>query len=434
MRIIKQKGERLLKKELKGDFQFFLKEANLNPNSKGYGLIRDKSKLASEIASIASVGYGLAALVIGVERKWLKFPEGYYRANKTLDTFLDHMEQTHGFFYHFINMETAKREWNCEISIIDTGIFICGAILAGEYFKGQVKEKASKLYQNINWEWYRDKKVNQFYMGYSPEEGFFGHWDMYAEQLMLYVLSVASPTHPVDSSIYQDFQKPKADYQEIKNIVYTYCGALFTYQYSHAWIDFRNRKDKDGIDWFQNSIKATLANRRYCIEMSQTNCPHFNPEPVGTPQSNPEPVGTKKTYGENSWGLTACVSPKGYSGEFGAKPAKSQLKGNDGTVSPSGAAGSMVFTPELSMQALEHYYNNFPKLWGKYGFKDAYNLDYEKPWYAKECIGIDKGISMLMIENYLSGLIWRYFMKNEYIQKGLEKLDIVPKKKKVEKV
>ncbi len=281
-------------------------------------------------------------------------------------------------------------------------------------------------------------------MGYSPEEGFFGHWDMYAEQLMLYVLSVASPTHPVDSSIYQDFQKPKADYQEIKNIVYTYCGALFTYQYSHAWIDFRNRKDKDGIDWFKNSIKATLANRKYCIEMSQTNCPHFNPEPVGTPQSNPEPVGTpqsnpepvgtKKTYGKNSWGLTACVSPKGYSGEFGAKPAKSQLKGNDGTISPSGAAGSMVFTPELSMQALEHYYNNFPKLWGKYGFKDAYNLDYGKPWYAKECIGIDKGISMLMIENYLSGLIWRYFMKNEYIQKGLEKLDIMPQKQELEKL
>lgn len=424
MRIIKQKGEKLLKKELKGDFKFFLKEANLNPNSKGYGLIRDKSELAPEIASIASVGYGLAALVIGVERKWIKFPEGYYRANKTLDTFLDHMEQTHGFFYHFINMETAKREWNCEVSIIDTGIFICGALLAGEYFKGQVKEKASKLYQNINWEWYRDKEVNQFYMGYSPEEGFSGHWDMYAEQLMLYVLSVASPTHPVDSSIYQDFQKPIANYQEIKDIVYTYCGALFTYQYSHAWIDFRNRKDKDGIDWFQNSIKATLANRKYCIEMSQTNL-----EPVGTGT-----MGTKKTYGENSWGLTACVSPKGYSGEFGAKPAKSQLKGNDGTISPSGAAGSMVFTPELSMQALEHYYNDFPKLWGKYGFKDAYNLDYQKPWYAKECIGIDKGISMLMIENYLSGLIWRYFMKNEYIQKGLKKLDIMPQKQELEKL
>lgn len=405
MRILTSKGEKLLKKELKGDYQFFLKEANLKEKSKGYGLIRDKSELSKEVASIASVGYGLAGLVIGVERKWIEYQKAYDRASKTLDTFLNNMESTNGFFYHFINMETAKREWNCEVSIIDTGIFICGAILVGEYFKGKVKEKADKLYQNINWEWYRNKQTNQFYMGYSPEKGFLGHWDMYAEQLMLYVLSVASPTFPVDSSIYDDFQKPVTDYGEIKDIIYTYCGTLFTYQYSHAWIDFRNKKDKNGIDWFENSIKATLANRKYCIENSKK----------------------YKTFNENSWGLTACVGPKGYSGEFGAMPAMSKLTGNDGTISPSGAAGSIVFTPELSIRALEYYYNCFPKLWGKYGFKDAYNLDGGKPWYAKECIGIDKGTSMLMIENYLTGLIWKYFMQNEYVQKGLEKLDITSK-------
>lgn len=235
---------------------------------------------------------------------------------------------------------------------------------------------------------------------------------MYAEQLMLYVLGVASPTFPVEKTIYQDFKKPVADYGEIKNIVHTYCGTLFTYQYSHAWIDFRNRQDKDGIDWFENSVKATLANRKYCIEKSNK----------------------FKTFGENSWGLTACLGPKGYSGEFGARPAFSELKGNDGTISPSGATGSIVFTPELSKKALEYYYEHFPKLWGKYGFKDAYNLERKKPWYAKECIGIDKGTSMLMIENYLTGLIWKYFMKNEYVQKGLEKLEILPKKKEVEVV
>lgn len=407
MRIIKSKGEKLLKKELKGSYNFFIKEANTNPKSKGYGLIRDKSKIAPEIASIASVGYGLAALVIGVERKWISFSIAYDRANKTLDTFLNNMETTQGFFYHFINMETAKREWNCEVSIIDTGIFICGALLAGEYFKGEVHKKAEKLYQNIDWNWYRDEKKNQFYMGYSPEQGFLGHWDMYAEQLMLYLLAVASPTHPVEVSMYEDFEKPTTDYEEIKNIIYTYCGTLFTYQYSHAWIDFRNKEDQQGIDWFENSQKATLANRKYCIKNSQK----------------------YKTYGENSWGLTACVGPKGYSGEFGANPAKSSLEGNDGTISPSGAAGSIVFTPELSMQALEYYYNHFPKIWGTYGFKDAYNLDYGRPWYAKECIGIDKGTSMLMIENYLTGLIWKYFMKNQYIQKGFEKLNIHTKNK-----
>lgn len=402
----------ILEKELKGSFKFFIKEANTNPESKGYGLIRDKSELSPEVASIASVGYGLAALVIGAERKWISFSKAYQRASKTLDTFRNHMEATNGFFYHFINMETAKREWNCEVSIIDTGIFICGAILAGEYFGGKVKEKADILYQNINWNWYRDETSNQFYMGYLPEEGFSGHWDMYAEQLMLYVLGVASPTFPIEANMYDDFKKPSTDYGEIKNIIYTYCGTLFTYQYSHAWIDFRNKKDKNGIDWFENSVKATLANRNYCIENSKK----------------------YKTFGENSWGLTACVGPRGYSGEFGAMPAMSKLEGNDGTISPSGAAGSIVFTPELSMQALEYYNKYYPKLWGKYGFKDAYNLDNGKPWYAKECIGIDKGTSMLMIENYLTGLIWKYFMKNEYIKKGLKKLNIVERDKEVENV
>lgn len=420
MRIIKSKKEKLLIKEIKGAFHFFIKEANTNKESKGYGLIRDKSKLSPQIASIASVGYGLAALVIGVERKWISYLEAYQRAKGTLDTFLHNLETVHGFFYHFINMETGKREWNCEVSIIDTAIFICGAILVGEYFEGEIKEKAEQLYKNVNWNWYRNKQTNQFYMGYSPEQGFSGSWDMYAEQLMLYVLSVASPTYLVDASIYHDFKKPVTNYEGINNIVYTYCGTLFTYQYSHAWIDFRNKKDENGIDWFENSIKATLANRKYCIKNSS----QFSCSDTKSKQKK------FKTYGENSWGLTACVGPKGYSGEFGAMPAKSELKGNDGTISPSGAAGSIVFTPELSIQALEYYYNHFPKLWGKYGFKDAYNLDYEKPWYAEECIGIDKGISMIMIENYMTSLIWKYFMKNEYVKKGLEKLNIVETNRK----
>lgn len=395
-------GRGILEKELKGSFNFFIKEANLNKNSKGYGLIRDKNKLELNIASIASVGYGLAALVIGVEHKWISYKYAYNRANRTLDTFIENMEDTNGFYYHFIDINTTQRAWNSEVSIIDTGIFICGALLVGEYFGSEVKEKAERLYKNINWRWYTDKENNQFYMGYSKEKGFCEHWDMYAEQLMLYILGAGSPTFPIDSSMYYDLEMKKADYKEIKDIIYTYCGTLFTYQYSHAWIDFRNLDDKNGINWFENSIKATKANRQYCIDNSNK----------------------FKTFGENSWGLTACVGPNGYSGGFGAMPALSMLeKENDGTISPSGAAGSIVFTPELSKKALENYYNNFPKLWGKYGFKDAYNLETSREWYAKECIGIDKGISMVMIENYLSGLIWKYFMKNKYVIEGLKKLE-----------
>lgn len=166
-----------------------------------------------------------------------------------------------------------------------------------------------------------------------------------------------------------------------------------------------------GIDWFENSAKATLANRKYCVE----NKDKF------------------KTYGENSWGLTSCIGPKGYCA-FGAKPCDADLDiENDGTVTPCGAAGSIIFNPQICIKALENYYNNFPKLWGKYGFIDGYNLE-NGPWYSKEVIGIDKGITILMIENYFTGLIWKYFMKNEYVKKGLEILQINENKMSKEEV
>lgn len=412
MRILKKYDNTLIKKELKKSYLFFMKEANLDINSDGYGLIRDKSEYAKEIASIASVGYGLAALIIGVTRKWISYKQAYQRAEKTLDTFLNIVEGQNGFYFHFVNMNTGRREWNCEISIIDTAIFISGAICAGEFFQGKVKEKAEKLYKRINWEWYRNKENNYFYMGYKPESGFWGQWDMYAEQLMLYILGVASPTFPIHKQMYFDIQKPKESYGEIKDIIYTYGGTLFTYQFSHAWIDFRGRKDLKGIDWFENSIKATVANRKYCIENEKK----------------------FKTWSANSWGLTACIGPNGYSGGYGAKPCLTNLeKENDGTIAPCGPVGSIVFTPELSIKAMEYFYNQVPKLWGKYGLRDGYNLE-QGEWYAKEYIGIDKGISMIMIENYLSQLIWRYFMKNQYVQKGLTILGISSEEERKHKI
>lgn len=403
MILFKCYGEKLLLKELKGCYKFFMKEANWHKKSNGYGLIRDKSEIAPEIASIASVGYGLASLVIGVKRNWLKYENAYNKALGTLNTFINNVEGKNGFYYHFVNMNSGKREWNCEISIIDTAIFICGALLVGNFFGKEVKNKADYLYKKINWQWFSNPLTNQFYMGYSPEKGFWGSWDMYAEQLMLYILGLGSPTFPINKDMYYSFEKPITNYGNIENIIYTYCGTLFTYQFSHAWIDFRNTIDSEGINWFTNSIKATLANREYCIKNSKK----------------------FKTLNENSWGLTACVGPNGYSGGFGAMPAFSDLdKENDGTISPCGAAGSIVFTPELSIKALENYYNNYPKLWSKYGFRDAYNLESSKPWYSKESIGIDKGITLIMIENYLTGLIWNIFMEVEYVNTAIEKLGL----------
>ena len=147
MRILKKYGNKLLLKELRKSYNFFIKEANVDFESNGYGLIRDKNLLADEIASIASVGYGLAALIIGAKRKWITRKKAYERVNKTLDTFLNNVDGENGFYYHFINMKTGKREWNCEISIIDTEIFICGALSAGEFFRWRSKRKSGGFIQ-----------------------------------------------------------------------------------------------------------------------------------------------------------------------------------------------------------------------------------------------------------------------------------------------
>lgn len=176
-------------------------------------------------------------------------------------------------------------------------------------------------------------------MSYSDKTGFDGMWNTYAEQLMIYILAIASPTFRVDKKIYDNFDKPKADYGDIKDIVHTYFGSLFAYQYSHAFFDFRNKVDKNGINWFENSVKATLANRQYCIENKKKH----------------------KSYGENAWRLTACLTPTRYNSSIGAMPCNINLDvENDGTVATSGAIGSIVFTPEYSIKAMENYYNNFP--------------------------------------------------------------------------
>lgn len=396
---IENKFLEVIKKEERASFDFFWKEANIEVGSPGYGLIRDNtSKDTKNMASIASVGFGLAAIPIGIEHGWITKEEGYQRAKGTLETFLNHAEQYEGFFYHFLDMRTAKKydkNYDCP-SIIDTTLFINGALVVGEYFGDEIKKLANLLYENINWTIYYNEKNNRFYMGYYPDKGGFGEWGTYAEQLSVYILAVASPTHPVLAKSYTSFDRYKVQYD---NFIFSTCpgNPLFIHQYSHAFFDFRNKKDQDGNDWFDNSRQATLAQRAYAIR-------------------NPQ---NYKTLHEKSWGLTACQGPHGYIA-YGAEPFAEGSDGerNDGTVAPSASAGSIVFAPEEVLETLNYFYEEIPQLWGKYGFKDSYNLDVEPNWYADREIGIDKGITVVMIENYLSGLIWNLYMKNEYVQKG----------------
>lgn len=392
--------EEVIASEMRSSFDFFWEQANTDTDSAGYGLIRDRYPGSEGVASIASVGFGLTAYPIGIEKGYISYQEGYDRANGTLDTLLN-MDREQGFFYHFVNMTNGKRAWNSEVSNIDTSILLMGVLTAGEYFGGEIERKAKQLYDGVNWPWFVDESRNMFHMAYKPESGYEGHWDFYAEQLMMYILAAGSDTHPVDDATYYGFTRHYAKYGDGKPFIHSWFGSIFTYQYSHAWIDFREYTDKEGVNWFDNSVEASLAHINFAKDVE----------------------GEYETIGTNAWGLTACDGPNGYNGLYGAPPSGFDNNQHlvDDTVPPSGAIGSIIFLPVDVKNAMLHY-SSQERLNSRYGFIDAYNLT--ENWYATDVIGINKGITLLMLANYENGFVYEIMMKNENILKGLEVLQI----------
>lgn len=386
--------------EMKSAFDFFWEQANTDASSSGYGLVRDRYPGSPGISSIAAVGFALTAYPIGVERGYISRAQAEERVNGTLDTLLA-MAREHGFFYHFVDMRTGRRAWNSEVSTIDTAILLMGVITAGEYFGGQIQSKADEIYAGVDWPWFVDGARQMFRMAYRPEKGFEGYWDFYAEQLMLYILAAGSPTHPTDDRPYYAFTRHVAPYGAGEPFIHSWFGSLFTYQFSHAWIDFRGFRDREGVDWFQNSVRAAKAHYDFAVAAQER----------------------YKTLGPLSWGLSACDGPKGYNGLYGAPPSGYDNKAHkvDDTVPPYAAIASILFLPEESAQAMLHYYSIEP-LKGRYGFKDAYNLS--QNWYASDVIGIDKGISLLMLANYENNLVYTITMRNKHILNGLARLGI----------
>jgi len=388
-----------VKAEIKGCFDFFWNEANTDKSSDGFGLVRDKTaKGAENIASIASVGFGLSSIISGVERGFITKQEGQERVSGTLKTFMTNVEQAHGFFFHFLDMKTGKKyqqSYDCA-SIIDTSIFLNGALTTAEYFGGEIKELFEEIYSKVDWQKYYNKDENVYYMGYKPESGGFGAWDMYAEQLMQYILGVASPTFAVSPEVYNGFARDLGEYAG--QLYYNSPGgALFCHQFSHGYYDFKGVTDADGINWFDNSVKATIAAREFSINNEK----RF------------------KTFHKNAWGVTACEGSDGYRA-YGVPPFHPNCNDiNDGTIPPCGALGSIIFTPEIVLEALE-FYNTVPNLIGKYGLKDSYNQD--KDWICDFVIGIDKGITAVMLENFETGLIHELYMQNKYVKEATTKL------------
>ncbi len=391
----------IVEDEMKGSFDFFWEQANTTPGSSGFGLVRDRYPGSESIASIASTGFGLTAYLIGINKGYITEQEGYERVSQTLDTLLA-MDREEGFYYHFVDIESGKRAWESEVSSIDTSILMMGVLSVGEYFGGEIGEKAYQIYDTVNWPWFLDDNRQMFYMAYRPEKGFEGHWDFYAEQLMMYVLAAGSVTHPVDEIPYYTFTRHVASYEDGEPFIHSWFGSLFTYQYTHAWIDFRDYVDREGVNWFDNSIKASLAQYNFAVDMDSK----------------------YETLGPNAWGLTACDGPNGYNGRYGAPPSgfDNQQHYVDDTIAPCAAIASMIFTPKQSEQALQNY-ASIPELKGKYGFYDAYNLT--EDWFDSDVIGIDKGITLLMLANAENNFVYEIMMQNETILNGLSKLQFV---------
>ena len=382
----------LLDEIQRATFQFFWDEA-----SRKTGQVKDRALANGNdsrmMSSIAATGFGLTSLCIGDQRGYGKSPEIVERVQKTLRFLANDLPNEHGFFFHFIHMETGKRWEKCELSSIDSSLLLCGVLTARQYFADQeIKDLATKIYERIDWPWMLDG-ASTLSMGWTPESGFLkARWEHYCELMMIYLLAVGSPTHPIPASSWDAWTRPRIQYQGIDYISGN--DPIFTHQYSQAWFDFRKKRDAYA-DYFENSVKATTAHKLFCMSLDD---------------KFPD-------YSENLWGISASDYVNGYTA-WGGPPPQGPI---DGSIVPCATGGSLPFLFDDCMRVLRNLRGHYrEKAWVKYSFVDAFNP--LTGWYDSDVLGIDLGITMLMAENHRTGLIWNTFMKNPEAQSAMQKV------------
>lgn len=372
-------------------FDFFWNEA-----SSTTGQVKDRALLNGNdqrrVASIASTGFALTALCIADSHGYAKPAAILERVRTTLRFLKQKLPNEHGFFYHFIDMESGERMWNCELSSIDSSLLLCGVLAARQHFKdAEVRDLATAIYERVDWPWMLNGGKT-FSMGWKPESGFLeARWEHYCELMMIYLLAIGSPTHPVSSETWKAWTRPTVKFEGLEYISGN--DPIFTHQYSQAWFDFRHKRDAY-TDYFKNSVIATEAHKRFCLSLR-----------------NEFP-----DYSSHLWGITASDSATGYQA-WGGPPRIGRL---DGSIVPCAPGGSLPFLREECMAVLRNIRERYPQAWGKYGFVDAFNP--LTGWYNPDVIGIDVGITMLMAENARSGFVWDVFMKNKEAQQAMEKV------------
>lgn len=403
------------------------------------GLVPDRWPTKS-FASVAATGFGLTAYPIGVERGWVSRDEARQRVLRTL-RFLWNAPQGpeargmtgyRGFFYHFLVPQTGERFEQVELSTIDTALLLAGVLFCGEYFdrdhadEREVRQLAEQLYTRVEWSWAQPRPP-RIGMGWKPETKFIeADWHGYDEAMILQLLALGSPTHPVDAAVWQKWTS-NYRWQRWQGYEHVLFAPLFGHQYSHLWIDFRGIQDAymrgRGIDYFENSRRATLAQRAWAI-------------------ANPRGW---TGVGEDVWGVTACDGPadvelpvNGEKRRFWTYAGRGVGPGfpvDDGTLAPTAAGGSVPFAPAPTIRALRTMRERYGEhLYGRYGFLDAFNPTFrfavpvhhgkvvpEVGWFDTDYLGIDQGPILAMIENHRSDLVWRLMRKNPHLRRGLER-------------
>jgi hypothetical protein len=415
--------EEMLNNLQRETFDYFLHEVNSVT-----GLIADKTQPGFP-SSIAVVGMSISAYIIGVEKKFLSRENAVERILKILLFFYNSKQGTEndatgyqGFYYHFLDMQTGKRTWDCELSTIDTTFFIAGVLSAATYFDSdnkneiELRKLADELYRRINWQWALNNDITLAH-GWQPEKGFLPfRWDEnYSEALLMYVLALGSPTFPIAVDGYKKWTST-FNLQKIYGTEYLYAGPLFIHQFSHMWIDFRGIMDafntKIGFDYFENSKRATYIQRQYAIE-------------------NPQQF---EHYNEFGWGFTASDGPgnivldvDGIERVFNDYIARGVPFGpDDGTISPWAVVASLPFAPEIVTDTIRHAIEKLNlKKHRLYGFDASFNPTFPEKtintngWVSPWKFGLNQGPIVIMIENYQTELLWTIMKKCPYIITGL---------------
>ncbi|MEO6232327.1 MAG: glucoamylase family protein [Ferruginibacter sp.] len=406
-------------------FAYFLKEVNIQT-----GLVADKTQPGSP-SSIAATGMALSCYITGIERGFITKAEAIKRTLTVLKFFYNSRQGTDadatgykGFYYHFLDMQTGKRAWKCELSTIDTAILLAGILTARYYYTGKSKSEsdirmyADQLYARVDWQWALNGK-NSISHGWKPESGFLrSRWNKhYSEAHIIYILALGSPTFPISPTCYKKWTST-FEWQKFYNIECIYAGPLFIHQMSQIWLDCKGIHDDFNrhidIDYFENSRRATQIQQQYAIE-----------NPLGFAH-----------YGENGWGITASDGPgpatrtvNGIKGKFYGYKARGVPYGpDDGTISPWAVVSSLPFLPKVVLSTMRHAIEKLDfKNDHEYGFDASYNATFPAKannpnnWRSEWQLGLNQGPVILMIENYKSGLIWDIIKRCPHIIDGLKK-------------